>query len=50
VVTFAVGCVCGDKECTLSHDKVKLNASQVLQVKDMLVAALKKITDKMEQV
>ncbi len=47
---FLLWGACGDKECTLSHDKFKLNASQVSQVKDVLVEASKKIIDKKEQV
>jgi len=46
---FLLWGACGDKECALSHDEVKLNASQVTQVKEMLVEASKKITDKKEQ-
>jgi len=40
---------CGDKDCMLSHDSLKLTAAQVLQVKEILTKSSKKIIDKNEK-
>ncbi len=46
---FLLWGACGNKECALSHDELKLTMAQVLQVKDILTDASKKITDKSER-
>jgi len=46
---FLLWGACGDKECALSHEELKLTTAQVAQVKDMLTDASKKITDKSER-